>query len=310
MTYTIIGRDPSSGEMGIATQSHAFAVGSSVPWSEAGIGVIASQSVGEPLYGELGLDLLRGGLAADEALVALRSVDPHPERRQVAMLDADGGIAVDTGEGCVEAAGHESGEDWCVLANLVASSRVWTSMAEAFTSTGGALGGRLVAALQAAEEEGGDLRGARSAVVSVVRSTRTGRPWQDRVLDLRVDDHRDPVREVARLMEVSDRHHRGVRAFELALDGEAEQALAHLRELGEPDREGGDLVLWHALALAMAGREEEAAGVLADAAEADPDVLEVFARYGPADLPTDTEATQRIVGRAEARLSDAGGDQD
>src|SRR5918997_6089978 len=167
----------------------------------------------EPMYGQVGLDLLRGGFTAAESLTALSRVDPPPERRQVAVLDVDGDLAVYTGAGCVEAAGHLQGENCVALANMVASPAVWISMVERFENTAGSLAARLLAALQAAEEAGGDIRGRRSAAVVVVRATTTGRPWRDTVVDLRVDDSPHPVEELDRLMVNLSRYHDVVRAF-------------------------------------------------------------------------------------------------
>jgi uncharacterized Ntn-hydrolase superfamily protein len=197
--------------MGVATQSQAFAVGSSVPFALPAQGVVATQSMGEPMYGAVGLDLLRGGFTAEESLTALRSVDPHPERRQVAVLDAEGGIAVYTGDGSVEAAGHLLGERCAALANMVTSPTVWQAMVERFEGSSGPLAQRLLSALHAAEQEGGDVRGRRSAAVMVVRSTTTGRPWHDTVVDLRVDDAPDPVTELDRLVAKRTRYQDVVR---------------------------------------------------------------------------------------------------
>ena len=139
MTYSIVARDTGTGEVGVATQSQAFAVGSSVPFALPGFGVIATQSMTEPMYGQVGLDLLRGGFTAHESLTALSSVDPQPERRQVAILDVDGDLSVYTGSGCVEVAGHLQGENCVVLANMATSPAVWESMVARFEVTGGSL---------------------------------------------------------------------------------------------------------------------------------------------------------------------------
>ncbi|MGJ7441796.1 DUF1028 domain-containing protein [Aquipuribacter sp. MA13-6] len=284
MTYSIIARDPETGQMGVATQSQAFAVGSSVSWAAPGAGVVATQSMGEPMYGDLGLDALRAGLTADEALTALRSVDPHPERRQVGMVDAAGRFAVYTGEACVAAAGHLVGDCSVSLANIVRGPQVWEAMVESFEASTGWLPRRLLGALRAAEDAGGDERGQRSAAVVVVRSQRSGRPWQDQVVDLRVDDAPDAVSALSRLVEHTDVYHRTVEAFELALDGQGAAAVAALPEqvptpAGEPD-----LTLWRAVVLAAAGRAEEARDLGVGLAAARPDFVEVARRFVPAGL--------------------------
>ncbi|HWH15536.1 MAG TPA: DUF1028 domain-containing protein [Miltoncostaeaceae bacterium] len=285
MTYSIVARDEQSGEMGIACQSQAFAVGSSVPWALPGIGVVATQSMGEPLYGDLGLENLQAGLTAGEALRALRSVDPHPERRQVAMVDGYGNVAVYTGEACVAAAGHARGSCCAALGNMVASARVWEAMVGAWEGAAGTMAERLVAALHAAEAEGGDVRGRRSAAVTVVRARRTGRPWRDRLVDLRVDDHPDPVGEIDRLVRTSARYHRVVEALDQALDGEAGAAAGDLGELPPPDpAEEPDIAMWTALVGALAGRDAEAAALMSRLREAAPPFATVARRMGDVGL--------------------------
>jgi uncharacterized Ntn-hydrolase superfamily protein len=289
VTYSILARDPETGEMGVATQSQAFAVGSSVPFALPGHGVVASQSMGEPMYGEIGLDLLRGGFTAAEALTALTSVDPHPERRQVGVVDVDGGFAVHTGAGCVEAAGHRVGEQCAALANMVAAPSVWEAMVESFESSTGPLAQRLLTALHAAEDEGGDFRGRRSAAVTVVRATTTGRPWHDTVVDLRVDDSPDPVSDLEELVHKRRRYQDVVRAFEQALDGDPVTADRELEALRPQDPHAEpDQVLWRAVVAALAGREQAAAAMLADLQGCAPAFVEAARRFGPAGLvPSD-----------------------
>ncbi len=199
MTYSIVARDPISGELGVAVQSCYFSVGAVVPWAETGVGVVATQSFVDPAYGPLGLELMRRGQSASEALRQLVAVDPGATYRQVAMLDARGRVAVHTGEGCLAAAGHQLGEQAAAQANLMARATVWGAMIERFENTSGELAVRLLAALDAAEDEGGDRRGKQSSALLVVRAQPTGKLWVDRVVDLRVEDHPDPVNELKRL---------------------------------------------------------------------------------------------------------------
>jgi uncharacterized Ntn-hydrolase superfamily protein len=296
VTYSIVARDPRTGEMGVATQTQALAVGASVPWAAPGYGVIATQSMGEPMYGELGLDMLRGGLTAPEVLTALRQVDPHPERRQVAMVDTDGGLDVYTGSGCVAEAGHRVREDCAALANLVASSAVWEDMVDAFEEAEGSLASRLLDALHAGEAAGGDFRGRRSAALLVVRAQRTGRPWRDQVVDLRVDDAEDPLGQLDVLLDRSQRYHRVVAALDLALAGRAEEACADLDRMAEedPGREP-DLLMWRALAIGLAGREDAARAAVAELQQAAPEFVEALRRFGPAGLVPDPELLDRIL---------------
>ena len=295
MTYSIVARDAGTGEMGVATQSQAFAVGSSVPFALPGHGVIATQSMAEPMYGSVGLDLLRGGFTAQEVLTALSSVDPQPERRQVAVLGVTGDLAAYTGRSCVEAAGHLVGDGCVALANMAASPAVWIAMVNRFESSVGPLSQRLLNALQAAEEAGGDFRGRRSAAIMVIRPSTTGRPWHDTVVDLRVDDSPDPVAALADLLVTRARYQDVVRAFQQAIDGDpvtADRELELLRPMDpvtEPDQ-----LMWRAVVAALAGREDVARDMLGCLTVGAPQFLEAARRFGKAGLlPADV--IERIV---------------
>ena len=295
MTYSIVARDVLTGEMGVATQSQAFAVGNSVPFALPGHGVIATQSMAEPMYGSVGLDLLRGGFTAQEVLTALSSVDPQPERRQVAVLNVNGDLAAYTGGSCVEAAGHVLGDHCVALANMAASPAVWADMVDRFESSAGPLAERLLSALQAGEDAGGDFRGRRSAAILVIRATTTGRPWQDTVVDLRVDDSADPVAALADLLVTRSRYQDVVRAFQQAIDGDpvtADRELELLRPMDpvtEPDQ-----LMWRAVVAALAGREDAAREMLIELGGSAPQFLEAARRFGKAGLmPADV--IDRIV---------------
>ena len=199
-TYSIVARDPKTGELGVAVQSHWFAVGPLVPWAEAGVGAVATQSFVDASYGKLGLDLLRAGRSGPDTLKGLLAADENREVRQVAIVDASGKVAAHTGAKCIPMAGHRVGEGYSVQANLMLGEQVWPAMAKAFESTEGDLAARMLAALEAAQAAGGDIRGKQSAALIVVSGKPTGRSWQDRVFDLRVDDHPEPVAELRRLV--------------------------------------------------------------------------------------------------------------
>ncbi|MCW2698851.1 MAG: uncharacterized protein JWQ45_386 [Blastococcus sp.] len=295
MTYSIVARDAETGEMGVATQSQAFAVGNSVPFALPGHGVIATQSMAEPMYGSVGLDLLQGGFTAQEVLTALSSVDPQPERRQVAVLGVSGGPAAYTGEQCVEAAGHLIGDSCVALANMAASAAVWVTMVERFENSSGPLAQRLLNALQAAEDAGGDFRGRRSAAIMVIRPSTTGRPWHDMAVDLRVDDSPDPVAALTELLVTRARYQDVVRAFQQAIDGDpvtADRELELLRPM-DPHTEP-DQLMWRAVVAALAGREDAARAMLADLATCAPQFIEAARRFGKAGLmPRDV--VERIV---------------
>jgi uncharacterized Ntn-hydrolase superfamily protein len=295
VTYSIVARDAETGEMGVATQSQAFAVGSSVPFALPGHGVIATQSMAEPMYGSVGLDLLQGGFTAQEVLTALSSVDPHPQRRQVAVLGVNGDLAAYTGDHCVEAAGHLIGDTCVALANMAASPAVWEAMVERYESSGGPLAQRLLNSLQAAEEAGGDFRGRRSAAIMVIRPSTTGRPWHDMAVDLRVDDSSDPVNALADLLVTRSRYQDVVRAFQQAIDGDpvtADRELELLRPMDattEPDQ-----LMWRAVVAALAGREDAAKAMLCQLPATAPQFLEATRRFGKAGLmPADV--IERIV---------------
>ena len=201
-TYSIVARDPATGELGVAVQSHWFSVGSVVTWAEPGVGAVATQSFVEVSYGPLGLELMQAGKTAEQALAALLAADPHPQVRQVAMVDRHGNVAAHTGDSCIAAAGHQTGEQYSVQANLMERDTVWGAMARAYESAEGDLAERLMASLEAAEAEGGDIRGRQSAAILVVPAAGEGRPWRETVVDLRVEDHPRPLAELRRLLRV------------------------------------------------------------------------------------------------------------
>ena len=217
MTYSIVARDTETGELGVGIQSRAFASGAVVPWVAPGVGAVATQAYGEKSYGPLGLDLLRAGKTPKLALDGLRAADPGAQTRQVAILAADGEVAAHTGEDCIPAAGHLTGKGVSAQANCVDSARVWESLVEAFESATGTLARRILAALDAAEAAGGDWRGKQAA--GLVVAPAEGPPWQ-RITDLRIDDHPEPLAELRRLLDLED----GYRALDQ--DNRAEAARA------------------------------------------------------------------------------------
>ncbi|MDI9443272.1 MAG: DUF1028 domain-containing protein [Planctomycetota bacterium] len=256
-TFSIVARDPQTGEIGAAVQSHWFSVGSMVTWGEAGVGVVATQSFVDPSYGPLGLSLMRAGKSANEALNGLLASDSSPEVRQVAMIDARGRAAVHTGARCIAMAGHEAGEQFSVQANMMLNDRVWPAMAAAYRQTAGDLTGRLLAALQAGERAGGDVRGRQSAAILVVKPQSTGQSWSDRAVDLRVEDHPDPIAELARLIGVHRAYTWMNRGDEELSRGEVDSALESYRQAAEMAPHLDELPFWHAVTLADMGRVEE-----------------------------------------------------
>lgn len=203
-TFSIVARDTRTGEMAVAVQSHWFSVGSVVSWGEAGVGVVATQSFVNKSFGLRGLDLLKHGKSPQETLDILLSDDAGKEFRQVAILDTKGRVATYTGKNCLESAGHLNGENFSVQANMMLNSNVVPAMDKAWKENEAMpLAERIVEVLKAAQKAGGDIRGKQSAALLVVSPANTGKPWDDRLIDLRVDDAVDPIAELARLLTVS-----------------------------------------------------------------------------------------------------------
>ena len=298
-TFSIVARDPTTGEMGVAVQSHWFAVGADVTWAEAGVGAIATQSFIDPSYGQLGLGLMRSGKTAPEALRGLLATDEDRETRQVAMIDAQGRVAAHTGAKCIAAAGHRTGDNFSAQANLMEKATVWPVMAKAFEAAKGDLTDRLVAALEAAQREGGDIRGKQSAAILVVRGKSTGRPWVDKVVDLRVDDANDPIPELKRLV----RYHRAYVHMQNGDDCSTKKDWnCAVREYGEAEKllpDQVEVVFWHAVTLVTSGHAEESLPLFKKVFAREPIWAELVGRLPDADLlPKDPQLITRI--RAQA----------
>ena len=235
-TYSIVARDPATGELGVAVQSHWFSVGSIVTWARPGVGAVATQSVAEPAYGPRLLARLATGEDPTAALAAELAADDSARFRQVAAIDAAGRLAAHTGEGCMGFAGHSTGPEFSAQANMMASEAVWPAMATAFEAATGPLERRLLAALEAAEEAGGDVRGKQSAALLVVPSE--GDAWRAKV-ELRVEDAPEPLAELGRLLDLHDAYEIADRADSLAGQGrhdEAAELYGRAAEAAPPER--------------------------------------------------------------------------
>jgi uncharacterized Ntn-hydrolase superfamily protein len=277
MTYSIVARDPATGELGVAVQTRWFNVGETVPWAEPGVGAVATQSFSEKSYGPLGLARMREGASAPDALEALVKDDPGREVRQVGMVDASGRSAAFTGSRCVAAAGHVTADDVSIQANMMERPTVWPAMAEAFHSTaGGHLVDRLMAALRAAEAEGGDVRGRQSAALLVVPAS--GPAWATRY-DIRVEDNRAPLDELDRLLRVARAYEAFDRSQEPALAGDLASAAAAMIEAHALAPDDDQITLWTALMLGGAGRVEEAQRLFDEARRAEPRGAEHLRRF-------------------------------
>ncbi len=303
-TYSIVAYDPDAGQFGVAVQSHYFCVGGIVSWAEAGVGAVATQSFVEASYGPLGLALMRAGKTANQALTGLLASDPQAEGRQVAMVDALGNVATHTGKRAIEAAGHRQGKNYSVQANLMLKDTVWDAMAEAFEAAEGDLADRMVAALDAAQAEGGDIRGRQSAALLVVEGPRTGNPWAGRLFDLRVDDNSEPLKELRRLVKIA-RAYQIEDQLETALMGEQvnDEELARLGRLGMEQaemmqREEGnpELLFWQAVGLTSANRLQDALPIFKRVFSIDPVWRDLVPRMVKAELlPDDEQAIGRIM---------------
>jgi uncharacterized Ntn-hydrolase superfamily protein len=291
-TYSIVAREPDTGQLGVAVQSHYFAAGSVVTWAEAGVGVVASQASSDPAYGKLGLDLMRARKSAPDTLAGLVASDAMQAVRQVAMVDALGRVAAHTGSITIPEAGHIVGDGFSVQANMMLKNTVWPAMAEAYRGTKGELVDRFLAALDAAEAEGGDIRGRQSAAILIVEAKSTGRPWVDTIFDLRVDDAPEPLAEIRRLVAVR-------RAYiHMRLGNEAAQRAdleATEREFTAAERLIGDnpeMRYWHAIALLQLGKIDDGLAILREVGRRDRNWIELTLR-----LPD-------FISRADASLKD------
>jgi uncharacterized Ntn-hydrolase superfamily protein len=323
-TFSIVARDPATGQMGVAVQSHWFAVGQIVPWAEAGVGAVATQSFVDPSYGKLGLDLLRTGKSAPDSLRALLAGDGSCEVRQVAMIDPAGNVATFTGNRDILAAGGIAGSaaapanvacgsfggtltvgrDFAVQANLMSNDRIWPAMARAYAETKGDLADRLLAALDAAQGAGGDLRGRQSAALIVVDAKSTGKPWQEREFDLRVDDNPQPLVELRRLVALQ-RAYNHMNAGDLAVElKDNEGALREYsaaeeiatKTAGVPQSRYAEMIYWHAVALVNMARVDESIPLFSRAFALEPGWRELTPRLPRSGLlPDDAKLIARIV---------------
>jgi uncharacterized Ntn-hydrolase superfamily protein len=295
-TYSIVARDAETGELGVAVQSHWFSVGQVVPWAEAGVGAVATQSFVDPSYGKLGLDLMRAGRSAPDALKALLAGDEGREVRQVAMIDAQGRVDAWTGSKDIQAAGHTVGKNYSVQANLMLNDKVWPAMARAFETTKGHLAERMLAALDAAQSEGGDIRGRQSAALIVVTGKPTGRPWADRVFDLRVDDSPEPLKELRRLVTLN-RAYNHMNAGDLAVEKKDNEGA--LREYSAAEKlvpDNAEMIYWHAVALVNMNRVEEALPLFRRVFAMDKNWATLTPRLTkPGLLPDDQKLIERIL---------------
>ncbi|MFV8837353.1 DUF1028 domain-containing protein [Salinimicrobium soli] len=295
-TFSIVARDTVTGEMAVGVQSHWFSVGTSVPWGRSGVGVVATQSFVNPAYGPEGLDLMEGGKNASEALGILIAQDPGKEFRQVAFLDAKGNSAAFTGANCVEAAGDISGKNFSVQANMMLNQDVVPAMEQAFRSNAHLpLAERVLEVLKAAQTAGGDIRGKQSAALIVVGAMKVENPWEDKKIDLRVDDHEEPLVELERLLKVA-RAYEFMNKGDLALEREnIEEALKQYGKAMEMYPDNLEMKYWTAVTLANTGRVEEALPLFKAVFSEDPNWREMTRRLPSSGLLKTSEEDLKTI---------------
>lgn len=257
-TYSIVARDPKTGEMGVGVQSHWFSVGSVVSWGEAGVGVVATQSLVNKSFGLRGLDLLKQGKAPKEAIEILLSDDEGRAVRQVAILDTQGRVATHTGLKCIKQAGHIVGDNFSVQANMMLSDQVWSAMAKTFEAYKNLpLPERIIRCLEGAESVGGDIRGKQSAALLVVAGEAPDNRWEDPLINLRVEDHTEPLKEINRLLKVW-RAYEHMNNGDLAIEkGDMVKALEEYNAAMEKFPDNIEMKYWTAISLANNNKIEE-----------------------------------------------------
>lgn len=280
MTYSVVIRDQRTGELGVAVQSHWFNVGRIVPWVRVGVGAVATQSLAEPLYGPRILDLLAAGASAAEALTATLADDHQREVRQVAVVDAAGGVAAHTGSGCIAHAAHIVGDGWSVQANIMRTENVVPAMAEA-AAVDAPMITRLLSVLEAAEAAGGDLRGSQSAALLAVGDGPV------LTADLRVEDHPDPIGEMRRLVALHRLYEEMTAGDDALAVGDHLAAAKHYADAATDPRANPEVRFWQAVGLAAMGEGDAARAALRAAAAENEDLLELLTRLRAVDLVDD-----------------------
>ncbi len=293
-TYSIVARDPASGELGVAVQSHWFSVGPIVPWAQAGVGAVATQANVELAYGPRALDLMRDGLDARQALAQLVAQDEGAATRQVAVVDVHGNAAVHTGESCIPVAGHLTGDGVSCQANVMSNELVVPAMLEGFRSAPGLLASRLLAALDAAELAGGDVRGRQSAAILVVPAA--GDPWET-VVALRVEDHPDPLEELRRLARLNEAYMAAGEGDQRVSEGDHDAAARLYQRASALAPESDELRFWGGLGAAQTGDLEGGLAQVRAAIEINPGWRLLLSRL-PAEV---APAARSVLERLDAQ---------
>jgi len=286
-TYSIVAYDPEAGQIGVAVQSHWFAVGALVAWAEAGVGAVATQSFIEPSYGSTGLEMMGLGKSAPETLAALLAEDAMKDVRQVAMIDANGGVDAFTGASCVDDAGHIVGHHFSVQANMMENERVVPIMEKTYVASTGDLAERLLLTLESAEKAGGDIRGRQAAAMLVVKSKATGNYTADRVFDLRVDDHRQPLDELRRLVNVARAYQHMNRGDDVFTRGDFLEAALEYEQSAQMLPGLVEAKFWQAVALAAGNKMEAARPIFSEVFSQEPQWRKMVTRLPKAGILSD-----------------------
>ncbi len=294
-TYSIVAMDKTTGQLGVAVQSHWFSVGFLVPWAKAGVGAVATQSFVKVDYGPEGLKLMESGITATEVLRILTSQDDGEDLRQVGMIDFNGNVAVHTGKRCIKHAGHVTGDNYSVQANMMANGTVPKAMANAFENSKGDLADRMMAALEAAEAEGGDIRGKQSAAMVIVSGDPTGVDWKDTILSLRIEDHPTPLVELKRLIRIHRAYQHANMGDQYMETEEIEKALSEYSKATEFYPENAELPYWSAIALVNGGRLEDALPVFESVFRRNPNLKTMTPRLTNSGLLIDDKEILRRI---------------
>jgi uncharacterized Ntn-hydrolase superfamily protein len=292
MTYSIVARDPETGELGVAVQSHWFSVGSVVVAAEAGVGAISTQASPNLTYKSEGLRMLREGSTAGETSLALRTTDLSASHRQFAIVDTSGNAIAFTGDACIAEAGQHSGEGYSCQANMMRDDTVWATMAVAYEGSSGPLASRLLAALDAGQSVGGDLRGQQSAAILVVPGE--GAP-DDKIVDVRVEDDAAPLAELRRLVTLGGAYALADEGDELLARGDFDAASMRYVRSYEIAPDNDELRFWAGLGLLSAGSQERGLQLLRESIASNPSWHELLARLDPSDVPSSTEALRLLT---------------
>ena len=294
-TFSIVARDSVIGEMGVAVQTHAFSVGTAVIWGEAGVGVIATQASTKIAFGPDGLKLLKEGKLPEEVVKILTEADSGRNNRQLGVLDMQGLTASYTGKKCIAFAGNIAEKNFSVQANMMLNDKVIPAMAKAFKESKGALAERLILALEAGQNAGGDARGKQSAAILIVKPVASGRIWEDRYIDLRVDDNPEPIKELKRLLQVfraNEHASKGDEAIEKKDWTTAAKEYEIAQKLVPKDVE---MKFWYAISLVNNGKKEEALPLFKTVFELNSNWILLIPRLRKVDVLTCNDETEKLI---------------